>query len=244
MSNKVINVRESIANCLNEKTSVGKKVSWAIQSLIIVSLVSLSIHTLPSVPENIAKTLEAINVACMLIFVTEYSLRVYTAKKVFKYMFSFYGIIDAISIIPYFLGLGRMDSSSLRAFRLLRIFQLLKIARYNKAIKRFYSAFKIAKEELTFFMFITLIILYLTSIGIYHFEHIAQPEAFASVLHSFWWAVITLTTVGYGDVYPITAGGKCFTVFILFVGLGIVSVPAGMLASALSEARRLEDKDD
>jgi len=243
MSNKVINVRESIANYLDEKTSMGKKVSWIIQLLIVISLVSLSINTLPSVPENIAKILETINVVCMLMFITEYFLRVCTAKKVFKYMFSFYGIVDAISIIPYFIGLGGMDSSSLRAFRLLRIFQLLKITRYNKAVKRFYSAFKIAKEELMFFMSITIIILYLTSIGIYHFEHIAQPEAFASVLHSFWWAVITLTTVGYGDVYPITAGGKCFTVFILFIGLGIVSVPAGMLASALSEARRLEDEE-
>ncbi|MTW22438.1 two pore domain potassium channel family protein [Allochromatium palmeri] len=75
----------------------------------------------------------------------------------------------------------------------------------------------------------------------YYFEHEAQPEAFQSVFHSLWWAVATLTTVGYGDVYPITAGGRIFTALVLFVGLGIVAIPAGMVATALSRARTIED---
>ena len=79
--------------------------------------------------------------------------------------------------------------------------------------------------------------LYLASVGIYHFEHIAQPDIFASVFHSFWWAVATLTTVGYGDIYPITLGGKIFTFAILMVGLGFVAIPTGLFASALSKAR-------
>ena len=89
-----------------------------------------------------------------------------------------------------------------------------------------------------------LIILYLSAVGIYYFENEAQPEAFKSVFHSLWWAVATLTTVGYGDVYPITAGGRIFTFFVLAVGLGIVAVPSGLIASALSQAREEQGKKD
>ncbi len=77
--------------------------------------------------------------------------------------------------------------------------------------------------------------------GIYYFEHQAQPEEFASIFHSLWWAVATLTTVGYGDVYPITTGGRIFTFVVLLIGLGIVAVPAGLLASALAKAREMDE---
>ena len=89
-------------------------------------------------------------------------------------------------------------------------------------------------------MLVTLLLLYFSAVGIYYFERDAQPEAFASVFHSLWWAVVTLTTVGYGDVYPVTTGGRSFTFLILLIGLGVVSVPAGLVASALSEAREME----
>ena len=86
--------------------------------------------------------------------------------------------------------------------------------------------------------------LYLAGVGIYFFEHKAQPEVFASVFDGLWWAVATLTTVGYGDCYPITAGGKLFTFFILIIGLGIIAVPTGMVASALAKAREMEEDTD
>ena len=109
--------------------------------------------------------------------------------------------------------------------------------RYSKAIRRFHVAFRLAKEEFVLFAFVAVMILYLSAVGIYYFENEAQPEHFRSVFHSLWWAVATLTTVGYGDVYPVTVGGKIFTFFVLMVGLGIVAVPAGLVASALSKAR-------
>ncbi len=84
-------------------------------------------------------------------------------------------------------------------------------------------------------------LIYLAAVAIYYFEPDAQHDAFASVFHALCWAIVTLTTVGYGDVYPVTPGGKIFTAFLLLVGLGIVAVPAGLVASALSEARSLED---
>ena len=81
------------------------------------------------------------------------------------------------------------------------------------------------------------------SAGIYYFENEAQPEVFQSVFHSTWWSIVTLTTVGYGDVYPITVGGKIFTFFVLMIGVGLVSVPAGLVASSLKKARDLEDEE-
>ena len=82
-----------------------------------------------------------------------------------------------------------------------------------------------------------MILLYLSAVGIYYFEHEVQPDRFTSVFHSSWWALTTLTTVGYGDMFPITTGGKVFTFFVLLIGLGIVAVPTGLIASALSQAR-------
>jgi len=130
---------------------------------------------------------------------------------------------------------------SVRAFRFLRLFRAFKIVRYSKAIRRFHRAFVIAKEELVLFVIVTLMLMYFSAVGIYYFENETQPEKFASVFHSLWWSVATLTTVGYGDIYPVTVGGRIFTFCVLLIGLGIVSVPAGLVASALSKARAMED---
>ena len=110
-------------------------------------------------------------------------------------------------------------------------------------MKRFGKAIAVAREEAILFMLATTILLYLAAVGIYYFEHEVQPEAFSSIPHSLWWAVATLTTVGYGDVYPVTAAGKIFTFVILMLGLGIVAVPAGLVASALSQVRKDEERE-
>jgi voltage-gated potassium channel len=102
----------------------------------------------------------------------------------------------------------------------------------------------IAKEEILVFLFFAFFILFIAAYGIYHFENPAQPKAFSSILDGLWWALATLTTVGYGDVYPITAEGKIFTGLILIVGLGVVAVPTGLIASAITKARALEEKDE
>ena len=154
-------------------------------------------------------------------------------------MTSFLGVIDFVAILPFYLSLG-IDLRSIRAFRLLRLFRLFKLACYSRAIRRFHLAFLIAREEVILFLVVTVILLYLAAVGIHHFEYEAQPEVFTSLFHSLWWAVTTLTTVGYGDTYPVTVGGRVFTFFILLIGLGVVSVPAGLVASALSKARQME----
>jgi voltage-gated potassium channel len=127
---------------------------------------------------------------------------------------------------------------------MLRLFRILKLARYSKAMRRFHRAFVITKEEIVLFLMSTCILLYIAGMGIYYFENEAQPENYRSMFDGLWWAVATLTTVGYGDIYPITVGGKIFTFIILILGLGIIAVPTGMVASPLAKARKEEDELD
>ena len=209
---------------------------YLIQSLIALSMISFAVETLPDLSSVWRKWLHVAEVVSVAIFTVEYFLRTLLCRPKLKYALTFFGLIDLLAILPFYISTG-LDLRSLRAFRLLRLFQLLKLARYSSAMQRYHRAFSIAKEELVLFGTTALITLYLASVGVYYFEGKAQPEAFASVFHSLWWAIVTLTTVGYGDVYPITLGGRIFTFFVLIIGLGVVAVPTGLFASALSKAR-------
>lgn len=221
-------------------TKKGRFFDYIIQLLIFLSLISFSVETLPNIPEKASVALRYFEVFSVLIFSIEYLLRLWVSKKPLSYIFSFYGIIDILAILPFYM-VTFLDLRFLRAFRILRIFRALKVIRYNKAIERFGAAFKLVKEEFVLFFACALILIFISSAGIFYFEHEAQPETFKSIFHSAWWAIVTLTSVGYGDVYPITLGGRIFTFFVLMVGLGIVTVPAGLVASALSKAREIED---
>jgi voltage-gated potassium channel len=219
----------------------GKVFTMVIQCLIVISLISFSLDTLPNLSPTSIKYLNYIEVFTVFVFTLEYMLRIYVAEKKWRFIFSFHGVIDLIAILPFYLASG-LDLRTVRLFRLLRIVRILKLLKYSQAMHRYNRALSIAKEELILFAFISITILYLSAVGIYYFEHDAQPDQFASIFHSLWWAVTTLTTVGYGDMYPITAGGKLFTFFVLMIGLGIIAVPTGLVASALAIARQ-EDKD-
>ncbi len=223
------------------ETPAGRAFDIFIQCLIVASLISFSVETLPKLSEGARKILRYTEVVTVLIFTAEYVTRLIVADHKLRFFFSFFGIVDLLAILPFYVMSG-VDLRTLRAFRLFRLLRILKLLRYSVAIHRFHRAFLIAKEEMMLFLFTTVILLYLSGVGIYYFENKAQPEQFASIFHSLWWAVATLTTVGYGDVYPVTAGGKLFTFFVLMIGLGIVSVPAGLVASALSKARAEEEE--
>jgi voltage-gated potassium channel len=213
---------------------------YLIQALIVLSLVGFAVETLPDLSAKTKTFLRWFEIATIAVFTVEYFLRVFLCEPLGRYARSFFGIVDLVAILPFYLSTG-IDLRSMRAFRLLRLFRLLKLARYSSAIRRYHRAFSIVREELILFGVTALIVFYLASVGIYYFENEAQPEAFASVFHSFWWAVATLTTVGYGDVYPVTIGGKIFTFVVLMVGLGLVAVPTGLFASALSRTRDEQD---
>lgn len=216
---------------------------YLIQALIILSLISFALETLPDLSRQHKDWLRAFEIGTVIVFTIEYLLRFLLTRPRSSYALSFFGIIDLCAILPFYISTG-VDLRSVRAFRLLRLFRLMKLARYSSAMQRYHRAFMIAREELVLFGFTAMIMFYLASVGIYYFEHQAQPETFASVFHSFWWAVATLTTVGYGDIYPITVGGKIFTFVVLMIGLGFVAVPTGLFASALSKAREEQSEGE
>lgn len=234
-------IRNSLWTIIQDNTTKkGKLFDYFIQILIVLSLVSFSIESLPNLSDKTLNILQKFEILSITIFSTEYILRIFVSKRPIKYIFSFYGIIDILAILPFYVT-GLMDLRFLRMFRIFRVFRAFKLIRYNKALSRFHTAYKIVKEELVLFFMVTLMLLFLVSAGIYAFENEAQPEVFKSVFHSAWWAVVTLTTVGYGDVYPITIGGRIFTFFVLMIGIGIIAVPAGLIGTALSKAREIED---
>lgn len=234
---KIFSIKQMIEN---SDCKPGKWFDLFIQLMIVCSLVTFSMETLPNLAANTIEKLRSFEIFSVVVFTLEYIARVIVASDKKKFIFSFFGLIDLFAILPFYLSTG-LDLRSIRTLRFLRLIRILKLARYSAASRRFYRAFIIAKEELILFLFSALIIFYVAGVGIYYFENAAQPEAFSSIFHSLWWAVATLTTVGYGDIYPITVGGKIFTFVILIIGLGIVSIPAGLVASALSKARELDE---
>jgi voltage-gated potassium channel len=218
----------------------GTQIENILQMVIVYSIITLTLETLPDLSLSQRRFFEISEVVCVSIFSVEYLTRLFKSSDKLKFVFSFMGVIDLISILPFYLNLGS-GSRALRIIRLFRIFRLLKLARYNKAISRFNQAFISVKEELVLFFLASFFLIYLVSVGIYYFENEAQPQAFQSIIHSFWWSVVTLTTVGYGDVYPVTIGGKMFTFFVLMIGVGIITIPAGLIATAMMKTRN-EDK--
>lgn len=216
-----------------------------IRFLIIGSLFSFSLETTPELKgwHPFFLTMEWITV---IIFSIEYFLRVYSSKNRLDYILSFEGIVDLLSFAPFYIAMGTdlISESFAQFFRLMRFFWLLKIARYSKAYLRLARAFQEIREEFIVYTFMTIVLVYMAAVGIYMFERDAQPENYRSVFHALWWAVATLTTVGYGDVVPVTTGGKIFTGVMLFIGLGIVSIPSALIASALVTDRTREEEDN
>jgi len=237
-TSRQINLRERLRRIVEDSdTFGGRAFDVTVQSLILGSVISFSIETLPSLSATTRAVLWALEVATVSLFTIEYLLRLAVARNPWRYAASFFGLLDLLAIVPFYAA--RLDLRAVRIFRLFRLFRILKLTRYGLAMRRIRVAASIAREELVLFFSATLFVLYVAAVGIYYFEAETQPEHFGSVFHCLWWAVTTLTTVGYGDAYPVTVGGRIFTSVVLLLGLGIVAVPAGLISSALSKAREL-----
>ncbi|MGI9382995.1 MAG: ion transporter [Methyloligellaceae bacterium] len=235
--------REDIETIVSgEHPRIGRSFDVVISILIVVSIIALTVESLPGLPDWLRLALRIEEVLVVIVFTMEYAMRLAAARPPLRYVFSFWGLIDLLAILPFYLGFA-VDLRSARALRLLRVIRILKLFRHAKAAERMAQAFRSVQDELVVFAGIALLLLYMSAVGIYYFEHEAQPEAFASIPHSLWWAIVTLTTVGYGDVFPVTLGGRIFTFFVLLVGLGVVAVPTGLIASALTEVRRVKSDD-
>ena len=219
---------------IESDSKIGKRFDIFIQTLIVLSIISFSIETLPELDNKVLEILDLFELITVILFTLELILRLFLTSPPLKYLFSFYGLIDILAILPFYLSTG-FDLRTVRVFRLFRLFRIFKLFKYGKAIDRLIEAFSEIKKELVIFLIGTIFFIYLSSIGIYYFESQAQPESFKSVFHSMWWAVTTLTTVGFGDMYPVTIGGNLFTTLVVFIGMGMVAVPTGLFASAVSK---------
>jgi voltage-gated potassium channel len=183
-----------------------------------------------------------------IFFTIEYALRTWSCvenprfgamgpvRGRLRYALTFFAVIDFVAIAPFYLPmLISLDLRFVRAIRLFRLFRLFKMGRYSTSIKFIVEVFRRRKEELAMTIFVVLIVLILAASLLYFVENGAQPEAFGSIPDAMWWGVITLTTVGYGDVYPITGLGRFLGAFIALIGVGMVALPAGLIASGFNE---------
>jgi voltage-gated potassium channel len=179
------------------------------------------------------------NVVAYTFFSVEYLLRVYWAAKqraTLKYVTSFFGVIDLLAILPFYLPLVfTVDTRVIRILRLLRLVNLLKLGRHSKAISNLIQVVRSIRYEVAVTLFTSLLLVVFSGILMFYAEHEAQPEVFTNMSQSIWWAIATLTTVGYGDIYPITPLGKVLAACVAFVGVGLVAIPAGLISAAYVE---------
>jgi voltage-gated potassium channel len=241
---------ETLRQTVEEQdTWEGRAFDIFIQILIVLSLISFSFQTLPNLSESWERRLWLFEIFTVGIFTIEFALRwlVSTDKK--KYWKSGWTYIDLLAIAPFYISLAlssygiRMDGRWLRVFRLLRVFRTFKLLRFGSAVDRLTTAFHLIWKELVLFLSVALILIYVAGVLIYYVENLAGSKDFQSVFDGLWWAVVTLTTVGYGDIVPVTPLGRLLTFFILLIGLGIIAVPSGLLAAALSQAHRGNQKE-
>ncbi|HEB72903.1 MAG TPA: hypothetical protein ENI77_09815 [Nitrospirae bacterium] len=238
-------MRQTVFEIL-EGTSRYQKTSNAliafIMSIVVLSCIAIVIETVEPLSVKFFNALRLFDIFSIIVFTIEYALRVWACVESPKYRHPFYGrirfmltpmaLVDLLAILPFYLAFVVADLRFIRALRLLRIFRIFKIARYSKALLMFGRILASKKEELVVTAVLGLILIFFSSSFMYFIEHDAQPEAFASIPDAMWWAVITLTTVGYGDIHPITVSGKLLGGFIAVVGIGMFALPAGILGSA------------
>lgn len=213
--------------------------------LIAANVLAVILETVPSLSgySGVFSMFEVVSVA---IFTAEYVARVWSCTSDERYrgavrgrlrfILSAMALVDFAAILPFYLpALLSVDLRVLRAVRLLRLLRVLKFGRYSSALKSLGAVFRAKKEELVITMSVVCLLLVLAASAMYFVEHEAQPEAFSSIPASMWWAVATLTTVGYGDTYPVTVLGKVLGAVVAVLGIGMFALPAGILASGFGE---------
>ncbi len=207
--------------------------------LIFFNIGAATLESVPELSQAHASAFLLIECVSIVIFTFEYFLRVWISieapgiKSRFTYLFTPNALIDFISIAPFYLSL--ISGLDLTIFVVLRLLRLLKLVRYFAPLAVLATALKAELNSFVSALFILFILLMIVSAGMYFLERHVQPDVFGNIPQAMWWAVVTLTTMGYGDVVPITALGKVFASLITILSIGTVALPAGMLASRFSE---------
>ena len=232
-----------------EKSELGNFYSLAddifITCLIAINVAAFIASTSPTLSQEQQLILENIEIVSSLVFTIEYLLRLWVCTVDSRYSHPFWGrlrygltplsLIDLISILPFYSLLLFPNLSFINLIRLLRLLRLLKMSRYSESLRTLGAVLYAKKEELIATAFAVFILLIFASSVMYFVENEAHPETFASIPDAMWWGVVTLTTVGYGDIYPITPLGKFLGAILAFLGIGIFALPAGLIAAGFSE---------
>ncbi len=242
-------MRKRVFSMLNREApfSLQRVCTLCMVTTIIASSAALVLNTEPAISARFGTTLGLIEAAACVIFLLEYALRIWSCPERHshriewhcrvRYIFSVMGIVDLFSFLPTLVIMAGIAQTPL--LLLLQLLRLIKLTRYSLAFDLLADVLRDESESLLVSFGLMMIILIFASVGIYTFEHRVQPEAFGSIPSSMWWAIVTLTTVGYGDVTPVTVEGKIFATVITVVGVGLVSLPAGIIASGFTEQLRL-----
>lgn len=243
------NIRDRIFDVIdenNKSTSLARLFDAFIIALIVLNVIAIVLESFEEIKHTYGFILEWFELFSIVAFTVEYLLRILTsdlkypnkskAGAIVLFVFSPLALVDLFAILPAYLPLLLpIDLRILRALRLLRVMRLFKLNRYSRSLQLILEVFREKRSDLGVTVFVTFILLIIASTLMYHIEGNRQPEAFPNIIASFWWAIATLTTVGYGDVYPITGWGKFISGVIALLGIGLVALPTGILSSAFFE---------
>ncbi|MCL5028248.1 MAG: ion transporter [Bacteroidetes bacterium] len=213
--------------------------------LILLNVIAVILGSVKWIENDYKVFLDSFEYFSVIVFTIEYLLRVWSCVTDEKYSRPIHGrlrysmtplaLIDLIAILPFYLPFTGLDLRIVRVFRLMRIFRIAKAARYISSLALLVRVFKSKKEELIITSLVMIILLVIASALMYYFENNVQPEKFADIPTTMWWAVATLTTVGYGDVYPITGEGKIIASIVSILGIGLFALPTGILGAGFVE---------
>ena len=220
---------------MKQKSKSTEILDRVVYFLIIASIVGIVAET-HDISDNARYLLGLFETVTYIAFSIEYIYRILQARKglgVQSYALSFFGIIDLLAILPFFLPfIIAVDARAIRVLRLLRLVNVIKIGRHNRAINTLIKVIRSVRTEVAVTLFASIVVVVFAGILMYYAEHETQPEVFTNMSQSIWWAVATLTTIGYGDIYPVTALGKIIASSLAFVGIGLVAIPAGLISAA------------
>lgn len=215
-------------------------------TLILLNVLAIIFSTVPSLLARVGPAFYWFQWASVIYFTAEYGVRIWACTADDEnvrpimdrvhYMTSFMGIVDLLAIAPFYLALlfRGIDPQVLQALMLFRLFWLLKLGRYSPTVSRMDDIVRSKSHELAAAFSLVGVLIILAAAGMWFFEKDVQPDKFGTIPLSMWWSVVTLTTIGYGDVFPITMGGRIFASFVALAGIGMIALPAGILASAFS----------